>query len=62
MSKATRVSRSFALVCVLSTSVLAAPRDDRPRHPGEPPIVRKIVRVLKWIAKATDEALTIPKP
>jgi hypothetical protein len=62
MSKVSRFSLLFVLVSVLSTPLFALSREGRQREPGQPPILKKIVRIVKWIVGSLGEEMGIPKP
>jgi hypothetical protein len=52
---------AFVVVVVLSVGVSARPRDERPiREPKEK--LEPIVKIIKRIAKALGDGMTIPTP
>jgi len=51
---------AVAVIVALSTSVLAAPRNERDRERGRDKGV--IVKVIKKIVRALGDGLTIPRP
>ena len=60
MSKIARFSLSLVLAALLSTPVVAVPRD---RDPGDPVnIIKKIVRLLKGVLAPNDEGMIVPRP